>query len=281
MDLDAKLARALIRSHPEEAAAVLERSGRESAALLLQSVSHAAAADVLRRMAPLFAVSVLGVAPPERVADWLEVLPVETAVRLLRRLGESERQRLLSAARKETAAALRPLLQYPEGTAGALMDPRVLALPSDLTAGEALAQVRGDAEHALYNLYVVDRSHQLVGVLNLRELMAAPTEAPLLKVMKSEVHRLRADLGQADVLAHPGWQDVHSLPVVDERGAYLGVVRYRTLRRLEEEKRADEALLGSPTARALGDLFRAGAAGLLETVALAAVPRPETAQEGR
>lgn len=281
MDLDAKLARALVRSHPEEAAAVLERGGTESATALLQAERPVAAAEVLRRMAPQFAVSVLQAASAERVAEWLELLPVEASARLLRRLDESIRESLLSAMQTRTADALRPLLQYPEATAGALMDPRVLALPSDLMAGEALTQVRGDPEHALYNLYVVDRSHQLVGVLNLRELMAAPPEVALEKVMKTEVHRLRADLGHVDVLTHPGWQDVHSLPVTDERGVYLGVVRYRTLRRLEEEKRADDALAGSPTARALGDLFRAGAAGLLETVALAAAPRPEPAGEGR
>ena len=281
MKLDTKLARALVRSHPEEAAAVLERCGLERASELLQSESSAAAAGLLRRMAPLFAVSVLNAAPSEQAAGWLEFLPIEVSVRLLRRLEPARREELLAAVAEETAAALRPLLQYPEATAGSLMDPKVLALPADLPAGEALTQVRGDPEHALYNLYVVDRDHRLVGVLNLRELMAAAPDQPLEKIMKTEIHRLRADLGQADVLTHPGWQDVHSLPVTDENGVYLGVIRYRTLRRLEEEKRIDEANAGSPTARALGDLFRVGAAGLLETVAVVAAPRVEAAGEER
>jgi hypothetical protein len=34
---------------------------------------------------------------------------------------------------------------------------------------------------------------------------------------------------------HPRWRELHTLPVVDDSGRYLGAIRYRTLRRLEVE----------------------------------------------
>lgn len=59
---------------------------------------------------------------------------------------------------------------------------------------------------------------------------------------------------------------MHSLPVVDEDHHYLGALRYRTLRELEEE-----LLRGRggdrDTAAALGELFATGAAGLLDALA--------------
>jgi magnesium transporter len=150
------------------------------------------------------------------------------------------------------------------------MDPEVLALPLDLTAGEALARVREQPEQARYNLYVVDGEQRLVGALNLRELLVADPSDRLADLMASEPLRLVATADRALVVSHPGWRRVHALPVVDEDDRYLGALRYHTLRELEEEllrgRHEDRS-----TADALGDLFAAGAAGLLEALAPPAV----------
>jgi hypothetical protein len=49
-------------------------------------------------------------------------------------------------------------------------------------------------------------------------------------------------------------------------GRYLGAIRYRTLRALEEDLFAQRAA-DANSAGALGQLFAAGAAGLLEALA--------------
>jgi magnesium transporter len=161
--------------------------------------------------------------------------------------------------------ALRTLVSYPEQTAGSLMDPEVLALPDDITAREARRRVRSSPEHARYNVYVVDREGRLVGALNLRELFLAAPSAALASVMTRRVHRLSAAADRLAIVQHPGWREVHSLPVVDLDGRYLGALRYRTLRRLEEQLRgvADAAEV---TVDALGELFAAGAGGVLRAL---------------
>jgi magnesium transporter len=166
------------------------------------------------------------------------------------------------------ARSLQSLLRFPENTAGALMDPAGLALPEDLTVREALARIRELPEQTRYDVYVVDREQVLVGVLNLRELLLARPQALLLDVMVREPLRLHAQDDRSVVIGHPGWKRAHALPVVDEKGSYIGVVRYRILRQLEEE------LLGgrgqdANTSEALGALFAAGAGGLLDALTTA------------
>ncbi len=144
------------------------------------------------------------------------------------------------------------------------MDPEVLALPSDLTARSALQRVREAASFARYNLYVVDREQRLVGVLNLRELLRARAGDLLSELMVRDPMRITAAADRATLLAHPAWQRVASLPVVDDDGRYLGAVRYRTLRELENEilpKRRDD-----DTGAALGTLLTVGAAAVLEAI---------------
>ncbi len=279
MDLETELAREAMSAHPLESAAALERLPAEEAVGLLDRVDAALAATVLRRMATPATAEILRASAPARAATWIAALPLDLAAVCLRRLEEASREAIFSHLPEGRGRALRALLGFPEQTAGALMDPEVLALPLDLSAGEALELVRRNPEHARYNLYVVDREQLLVGVLNLRELLLADARAPLAESMREQVHRLRADADRHTIVSDPGWREVHSLPVVDEGGLFLGAVRYRTLRRLEEELRGarpDEGV----TARALGDLFRTGAAGVFEAVAASIPAASERSDDG-
>jgi len=266
MPLVAALADQLLSQHPDRAAAVLERHEAAAAAARLRRLEPSAAAGVLRRLSPQHGAAVLAALPREEAAAQLATLPLDAAARLLRRQGAPEQGALLEALEPRLARSLRGLLRFDEHTAGALMDPDVLALPLDLTAGAALARVREQPEQARYNLYVVDAEQRLVGALNLRELLIADAHARLVDLMVPDPLRLPASADRARVVGHPGWREVHALPVVDEAGHYLGAVRYRTLRELEEELlRGDSG--DRDTAEALGELFAAGAAGLLDALA--------------
>jgi magnesium transporter len=198
----------------------------------------------------------------------------------LRSMAPSLREEVLAALPDRRSRALISLLRFPDGTAGALMDPEVLALPHDLTAREALARIREAAGNARYNVYVVDREQMLVGVINLHELLMARPGDRLSSLMQTSVHRLPARADRHAIVSNPGWQEVHALPVVDERGVYLGAIRYRTLRLLEEQLRGSRST-DDATARALGGLLRAGASAVVEAM-VASTPRtPPSAEHGR
>lgn len=263
MQLASTLADQLLRAHPERAAAVLERRSPADAVTLLCRIESDEAADVLRRLSPQRAAHLLATLPLANAVAQVASLPLDTAARLLRRLDDAEQSAVLDALDARKARSLRALLRFPENTAGALMDPDVLALPLDLRADEALALVREQPEQARYNLYVVDAEQRLIGALNLRELLLAQGDDRLVDLMVPDPLRLAAEADRTRVVSHPGWREVHSLPVVDASGHYLGAVRYRTLRELEE------ALLRGhggdrDAAEALGELFATGAAALLD-----------------
>jgi magnesium transporter len=279
MDLETELAREALSAHPLEAAAALEQVPAEDAAALLDPLEPAVAASVLQLMATPSSTAIVRCGAPGRAAEWIAALPLDLAAILLRRLEEAPRDAILAALPEGRGRGLRALLGFPEQSAGALMDPEVLALPADLSAGEALDLVRRNPEHARYNLYVVDRAQRLVGVLNLRELLLAEPKAPLSECMREQVYRVGADADRHRIVSDPGWREVHSLPVVDAQGLFLGALRYRTLRRLEEELRGVRPEEGA-TARALGDLFRTGAAGVFEALAASIPTLPERSDNG-
>lgn len=265
VNLESRLAAELVRSHPTDAAAVLDRLPAEEAVVTFERVPAADAAPVLARISPLAATEILARLDAATAARLISALPDDVAARLLRRVGDECRTAILNEMSGREARIMHTLLGFAENTAGALMDPDVLAVAEDLSVDEALARARQFPDQAHYNVYIIDREQVLVGAVNLRELLLAPGDARLSSIMVANPHRLQWNADSGRIASHPGWRYVHAIPVVDERGRYLGSVRYRTLRQLEEE------LLGAAqtdvnATEALGDLFAAGATGLLDAL---------------
>lgn len=272
MNLESQLANELVRRYPARAASVLDRMPQQGAAGVLADASAAAAAAVVARMSPHPALDVFEQLDVGAAAAILGELEQDVASRLARRLAEDRREAVFAALPARIRHRLRTLLNFSENTAGALMDPEVLALAGDLTCEQAMARVRAVPDQARYNLYVVNREQELIGVVNLRELLLAPANETLSDVMVRDPVRLQADADRSIVISHPGWKRVHSIPVVDDRGVYLGAVRYRALRRLEEEL-VGAAVKDANTSEALGEVFASGASGLLDALTGAGAQR--------
>lgn len=269
MSLARTLAIDLAEDHPDDAAAMLEVLPVDESTAFVDALPVEAAARVLRRTTAHPAAAVLSRLPAARAAEIATRLPTEVAAGYLRRVTARERTPILEALDERRSRSLEALLRFREGTAGALMDPEVLALPGDLEVRTAIERVRQSAEHARYNVYVVDRDDRLQGVFNLRELLLADPRQTLAGVMQRDVIHVHAETDWRTLVDHPGWRRVHSLPVVDDAGTYLGAVRYRTLRDLEAQRRSTRRAEPGVTAQALGDLISVGLSGAMEAIAAA------------
>ena len=282
MDSEKLLAQNFAQQHPSDAALILERIAPEEAAAYLDELPPRLAADVANKMASSAAADCLARLSPQRFGPVISALPLDSAAGLLRRLEPERQEHLLKQAPPEVAAPLGRLLRYPENCAGALMDPRVLALPEDITASEALARVRRVPRRALYYLYVIDREQKLVGVLNLRELMLAAPKDYLTVAMRREVWSLAALAGRAAIIGHSAWREVHALPVVDDDGVFLGVLRYETLRRLEGETKSPSPAGSAVSAvLTLGELYWVGLAGVLTDLTASVGTKTTGASRGK
>lgn len=267
MTLDEQLAIAFLQQHPSQAALALERMPIEQQIEVVR-LAPDESAGALREMMPGAAAACLARLEPERAATVVARLGIDAAVALVRRLPPDAAERVLAAVPPHTQDELRRVLRFPDGTAGALMDPAVLALPDDITAANARLRLRRASRDLLYYLYVVDREQRLIGVMDIPELMRAHSRDPVRMVMHADVQRIAAWTPTGAVHRHSGWQSFHAMPVVDERDRLIGAIRYHTLRRIELDAAGDRA--GQPaaqTAAALGELFRVGVAGLVDAVA--------------
>lgn len=261
------LSNAFLSAHPEDAARVLERLPPRDQAKLFANAPPGAG-KVMGHMAPPTAATCLALMNGARALHIVRELSLDFKLSLLRCMEDHDRERLLQALGTEEGEPLRTLLRYPDNTAGALMDPYLLSVPDDITAGEALRRMRSSHRPMLYYLYVLDREHHLVGVTTLRELMRARPSYALSSVMRREVVRLPAAVRSDDIVKNPHWREFHALPVVDEQERFLGAIRHETLRRVEQEVAQSSYKGGTvDTLLALGELYWVGLASLMPGMA--------------
>lgn len=264
--LERALLEALVAEHPADAAHWLEEMASADVSQILELVAAEGVARLLEHMSPLLAARALATTSTAQAARALGLLRTDVALRVLRAVAPERREDLLDELSPERREQLHRQLSYPEGTAGALMDPRVLRLRQSTTVSDALESVRSQADEVLYYLYVVDEQQRLMGVVNLRKLLQSRPGQQLGSLCRRDVYTLPARSPWEAVLAHRGWRSVHALPVVDERGRFLGAIRHEVLEQIEQgmAEEAGEASPGTLAASALGELYGLSVRGLLE-----------------
>lgn len=252
---------AFVRAHTADAARVLQARPLDDLVALLTAVPDDLAAVLLAQMETHSAARALERIPPARTAEVIGSVPPGRAVALMRGMAQEARRQVLLALPPDRRDHLEYLLSYRADTVGAHMDPRVLTVPPETTASDAIALVRADPVHAAHVLYAVDRQRRLAGVVSLKELLASSASVPVAVLMASEVVSLRVRDSLSSVYVDPAWTKYRMLPVLDERGLFAGVLRHSPQH--EEQDTANRS--GNPSdhaAEALGDLYRIGLTAL-------------------
>lgn len=235
MQSDHRLTQAYIHAHPVEAARRIETLPAEQAAALLMPLATPEISAVTEHLLPAPGAALLEHLPRDVAAEVITTLSSSSTITILRHCDQELRVDLLNRLGNTVGASLRRALTYPNGTAGSLADPRVLTLPPDITVGEALARIAGDQRNTTYYLYVLERDNTLTGVVTMKQLVVGKSHQLVGTIMNRRVVTLSAGTSTEELLKHPHWRQFHTMPVLDREGIFLGVLRYRTLRKVEEE----------------------------------------------
>jgi magnesium transporter len=272
------LVRAFAASHPEEVARFIERLPPEGAAEVLGALDAESAANVLSRAVPLIAAHSLARLDAKAGGEILEAAHPTLAADLLFRLGHTTRARLLDAVTPARAEDLKRMTEYGPRRAGGRLDPRAPAMPETLSVFEVFERLRAYPAGVMHYVYAIDAERRLTGVINMRELMLAPTDAPLCTVITRNPETLFAHDPLEVVARHAGWKRNHALPVVDRDRRFLGALRYSAFRAIETE--LGQAAAGpdaDQTASALAELCAVGASAMTRFIgaalALETLPR--------
>jgi len=212
--------------HPADIADIVEEMTADERVAVFEQLDAETAAEALAEVEPEMQVSIVGDLDEERAADILEEMDPDEAADLLQDLPEERREELVELMEKEEAKEVEELLTYPEDSAGGIMTTDVVALAGELTAAQAIDElrVRKPDPELTYYLYVIDKEGRLEGVISLRDLVVAPPETKLTAAMDPHVLKVLAETPKEEVASLIAKYDLLALPVVDAQGTLLGTV---------------------------------------------------------
>ena len=224
----ANLLNLLQKQHPADLAQIFNSINdreRVAAFSILVERNSKLAMEALSELGPEDGAALLADRSAEEIARYVQELPSDDAAAIIDYLPEELSASVLELMRRKESADVENLLEYPEQTAGRIMNPHVFALAEDLTVGESITELQSarDVEMVFY-LYVVDVRRHLVGVVSLRRLLLVSPETPLKRIMTTDLISVRVDTDQEEVARQVASYNLLAIPVVDEENKLVGVI---------------------------------------------------------
>jgi magnesium transporter len=212
----------LMSHYPADAALALESQDSIEVAELLNTYPERISANVLAFLsAPKQAECVRGLTDLKLLA-LLPHLPISSSSQLLLHITRERRKKLLPLLPLPMTLALKVLHRFPEGTAGAAMDPLTPTLPLGVTVEEALKRLRTLTQVVPHQVFIVDENRLLLGRVSTSVLLLAPRKSHIDDWLDIKSPVFSAHSRLEDYEQHPAWINETLVPVVDSKGLFLG-----------------------------------------------------------
>ena len=189
-----------------------------------------------------------------RIAEIAEGLAEDDAVELLDDLPQPVVEEVLD--RLPDSDDLRERLEFEEDTAGEAMTTKFVAVLDHWDVRMATRAVRkmADEIESFYEVYVVNEARQLVGRLQLRDLLLNRKKTRIRDIMRDVEVFVSPDEDQEDVLELARTYNVQNIPVVDDEMHVIGRITVEELHEIvRDEAEEDIMLMSGVTPDALPD----------------------------
>ncbi len=212
--------------HFADVAEILDKLSNEEAKFIYFLVDEDTQADILMELEEEVRDRFLSSLSIKEIADQLENLDSNDAADILGELSEDKIQEVISQMDDDEAAEdIVDLLNYDEDTAGGLMQKEFLQAHIDWPVNRTIVELRKQAEDVekVYNIFVVDDSNRLLGVLSLKRLLFSNVKTKIADLYQSKnIISVNTSDSAEEVAAVMEKYDLVSVPVVDYQNKLVG-----------------------------------------------------------
>jgi magnesium transporter len=237
-------ARALVAGlEPRDLADLIELLEPSSRAQLVEALGSDFRPEVLSELDETVRDQLLPALPKAVLAKAIAELETDDAAYLLENIAEPVRQEILAQMPSGDRAALERNLEYPQDSAGRLMQTDFVAVPPFWTVGQVIDHMReaDDLPETFSDIYVVDPTYHVLGSLDLSRLLRTKRLVRVDTIMDAGRATVLATADQEAVARQFERYDLKSAPVVDADKRLVGVVTVDDVVEVIEEE-ADEDL---------------------------------------
>ncbi|MGI6175564.1 MAG: magnesium transporter [Christensenellales bacterium] len=164
--------------------------------------------------------------------DLLEEVPAYLVKRIMLQRGAKERH------------LINQFLKYRDNSAGSLMTIEFVDLHKDMTVEQAMKRIRRDAAEmeTVYNCYVIDGARHLDGIVSLKDIIVAETDARIEDIMEENPTFVFTGDDQEVVAGLFQKYDLLALPVTDAENRLVGIITVDDVMDVVEEEATEDIL---------------------------------------
>ena len=175
---------------------------------------------------------------------------MDDTVDLIEEMPSNVVKRILKGVPKKERDVINELLKYPEDSAGTIMTTEFIDLKINMTVKEAFAKIKktGINNENVYTCYVLDIRRQILGLLDVKDLLLADEDEKIKDIMETNVITVNTLDDKEEVAKKFDKYDLIALPVVDKEERLVGIVTIDdAIDVLQEENTEDFEIMAAIT----------------------------------
>lgn len=183
-------------------------------------------ATAVQRRAPMDAADILAKENDETIAKVLGRLHQTLALKVLLRFPDERRDSIVPEVTARFGEQWNVNQRYPEDSVGRLMEPVVAVFGMGATVRQAVEQIRELVKETLFTYaYVTDDEERLRGVVVMRDLLFAQPDDLLIDIMVEDPFYFNPETPATEAMRAVVHRHYPVYPVCDHNGRLLGLVQ--------------------------------------------------------
>lgn len=252
----ARAAQLVVGLHTRDFADVIELLSPEHRIGLIQALGSAFDFEVLSEIDESVRDQLSEALPNELLARAVTELETDDAAYLIENLEQADRDEILAQLPRGERAILERQLEYPEDSAGRLMQSDFVAVAPYWTIGQVIEHAResDDLPDSFSEIFVVDPAFKVLGSVDLSRLLRTKRDVPISEIMEPDLQVVLATADQEEVARQFDRYDLVSAPVVDQNHKLVGVITVDdVVEVIQDEADEDMRALGGVGDESLAD----------------------------
>ena len=181
----------------------------------------------------------------KQLANNAKSLDIDDAVDLAEDLEEKNQNIFLENLDKEERTLVKEGLNYPEDSAGRLMQRQFVAIDQSWNVGQAIDYLRnnkGNLPEDFYDIYLINQNKEAKGIVPLGRLMGSKREIELNSIINKELRLIDVNTDQEDVALLFNKYGLVSAPVINNQKKIIGSITVDDVVEVIEEEREEDIL---------------------------------------
>ena len=220
-----KLKEKLENMHPVDIVEVMEEVGERQRVLMFRLLAKEEAAEVFTDMNSDMREDLINALTDSELEEVMEEMYVDDTVDVVEEMPANVVDRLLKATDEETRKKINALLQYPEDSAGSIMNIDYISLRKEMTVEEAILKIRqvGINKETIYTCYVTEKK-KLIGSVDVKDLLTVGESRLIEEIMDENVLCARTLDDLEKVAAMIEKYGLVAIPIIDHENCLVGIV---------------------------------------------------------